>query len=320
MYSNLFQQGMPANNSFGGMTSMNPVMNNGFVQNSGLNFGNVAPAKTSTSTPEEMAMIKANKKSNFSVSDEELAVYSWDLREGSNLAIEIVDPSTERVKVKYTGEEFNIIMQPVEVLNEYLKGLYNFFMTAKITDTSSPREEQKQLWTACGIVMKLLPQAYVNGQKNYNQLYNTMQNQMTAQGYQGNWGANMFNGTIGGVANYVIPDGSTMGAFQQQNMMGVNPQMVQQMATQMAQQMVAQQMANNNNAMGINNNMGMPTPSVNGGTMMGTNPFVQGGQPQMTTPTMNNTPSLNNIPMPNATAASSTPNPSIGSTTSTVTI
>lgn len=314
MFNNLFQQVTPANNSFAGGMPMN-----GFAQNNGLNFGNVVPAKTSSSTPEEMALIKSSKKSNFSISDEELAIYGWDLREGTNLAIEIVDPSTERVRIKYTGKEFNIVMQPVEVLNKLLDLVENFSYTATLTDTSSPEDVSKQLRVAVGVVKKLLPQSYVNGQKNYQQLCNMMQNQMTAQGFQGTWNNGMFNGTIGGVANYVVPDGSTMGAFQQNNMMnGVNPQMMQ-MAQQMAAQMVAQQQMANNNAMGINNAMGMPTPTVNGGTMMGNNPFVQGGQPQMTpTPT---TPSLNSIPMPGAPVTpTATPNPSIGSTTSTVTI
>ena len=319
MFNNLFQQGMPANNSFAGGMPMN-----GFAQNNGLNFGNVVPAKTSTSTAEEMSLIKSNKKSNFSISDEELAIYGWDLREGTNLAIEIIDPATERVRVKYTGDEFNIVMQPVEVLKKLLKILKDFSMTARLTDTSSPREESKQLNTAFGIVEKLLPQSYVNGQKNYQQLCNMMQNQMTSQGFQGTWNNGMFNGTIGGVANYVVPDGSTMGAFQQNNMMNgmTNPQ-VMQMAQQIAQQMVAQQQMANNNAIGMPT---MPvTPTVNGGTMMGNNPFVQGGQPQMTSPT---TPNLNSIPMPPIPGApvtpTATPNPSIGSTaantTTTVTI
>lgn len=312
MFNNLFQQATPANNSFVGGMPMN-----GFAQNNGLNFGNVVPAKSSSSTAEEMALIKSSKKSNFSISDEDLAIYGWDLREGTNLAIEIVDPATERVRIKYTGQEFNIVMQPVEVLTKLLDLVDDFSKTATLTDTSSPEDVQKQLRTAVGIVKKLLPQSYVNGQKNYQQLCNMMQNQMSAQGFQGTWNNGMFNGTIGGVANYVVPDGSTMGAFQQNNMMnGVNPQMIQQMAAQMAQQMVAQQQMANNNAMGINNAMGMPTPTVNGGTMMGNNPFVQGGQPQMTpTPT---TPSLNSIPMPGAPVTpTTTPNPSIGSTTNT---
>lgn len=313
MFNNLFQQVTPANNSFVGGMPMN-----GFAQNNGLNFGNVVPAKASSSTAEEMALIKSSKKSNFSISDEDLAIYGWDLREGTNLAIEIVDPATERVRIKYTGQEFNIVMQPVEVLNKLLDLVDDFSKTATLTDTSSPEDIQKQLRTAVGIVKKLLPQSYVNGQKNYQQLCNMMQNQMSAQGFQGTWNNGMFNGTIGGVANYIVPDGSTMGAFQQNNMMNnVNPQMMQ-MAAQMAQQMVAQQQMTNNNAMGINNAIGMPTPSVNGGTMMGNNPFVQGGQPQMT-PTPN-VPSLNSIPMPGAPVTpTTTPNPSIGSTTNTTT-
>ena len=296
MFDNLFQQGMPANNSFA--QPQQPTT--GFVQNNGLNFGNVAQPKVSTSTPEEMALIRANKKSNFSVSDEEMAIYGWDLREGTNLAIEIVDPSTEEVKVKYTGETFHIVMQPVEVLNELLSGVDNFAGTAKITDTTSPKEEQKELWRAWGIVKKLLPQAYLNGQKNYQQLSNMMSNQMTSQGYQGTWGNGMFNGSIGAVANYVVPDGSTMGMFQgnQSMMNGVNPQLVQQMAAQMAQQMIQNASQNSNNTInGGGNTFGYNTPMQTGGTMLNPNPFVQNGQPQQ--PMMNNgIPNMNSIPMP----------------------
>ena len=113
MFNNLFnQQATPAapNNMFGGM----PMMG-GFNQNNGLNFGNVAPAKTTSSTPEELALIKAKKADNFTMTDSEMAVANWDFREGQQLALEIVDPATERVRVKYTNEEFNIVMQPPEV-------------------------------------------------------------------------------------------------------------------------------------------------------------------------------------------------------------
>lgn len=316
MFDNLFQQGMPANNSFA--QTQQPT---GFVQNNGLNFGNVAQPKVSTSTPEEMALIRSNKKSNFSVSDEEMAVYAWDLREGTNLAIEIVDPSEEKVRVKYTGEEFNIVMQPVEVLNEFLKGVNNFVFTAKITDTSSPKEEQKELWRAWGIVKKLLPQAYLNGQKNYQQLSNMMTNQMASQGYQGTWGNGMFNGSIGAVANYVVPDGSTMGMFQgnQPMMNGVNPQLIQQMAAQMAQQMIQNASQNNNNTIngGVGNTFGYNnTPMQTGGTMLNPNPFVQNGQPQQ--PMMNNgVPNINSIPMPGTPIQPQQPNVNPVNTTST---
>ena len=198
MFNNLFnQQATPAtpNNMFGGM----PMMG-GFNQNNGLNFGNVAPAKTTSSTPEELALIKAKKADNFTMTDSEMAVANWDFREGQQLALEIVDPATERVRVKYTNEEFNIVMQPPEVLKEYLNGLRNFLYTTKVTDTTDNPEVLKQLFGAFGIIDKLLPTAYENGQKNYQTLSNQMSQMMSAQGYQGSWGGQqMFNGAIGAV-------------------------------------------------------------------------------------------------------------------------
>lgn len=320
MYNNLFQQQATAptftSNNFGTMPT--------FPQNNGLNFGNVTPAKTSSSTPEEMALIKSKKGTNFKLDDTELAVAGWDFRDGQNLAIEIIDPSTDRVRVKYTNEEFNIVMAPVDALKEYLVGLKNFVYTAKLTDTSDDQATLKELFTAFGIIDKLLPQAYENGQKNYQTLTNQMTQMMNAQGYQGTWGGQpMFNGAIGAVPNYYINEGYN---GYQQPQQQVNPQMMQQMLQQaaaMGANAAQQQMMNaatnfNNNMM----NMGSPMPT--GGTIMG-NAFVQGGQPQQmpqqmvpnqpqATPV---TPQLNNIPMPGAPVQpkSGTPNPSMGSTT-----
>lgn len=321
MFNNLFQQQatpVAPNNILGGM----PVMG-GFNQNNGLNFGNVAPAKTTSSTPEELALIKAKKANNFTMTDSEMAVANWDFREGQQLALEIVDPATELVRVKYTNEEFNIVMQPVEVLKEYLKGLKNFLYTTKVTDSIDPPDVLKQLFGAFGIIDKLLPIAYENGQKNYQALSNQMSQMMSAQGYQGTWGGQpMFNGAIGAVPNYFVPDGSTMGNFnfpnvQQQNG-GINPAMMQQMLQQaaaMGAQSAQQQMLNSVT------NAAMGTPMPTGGTMMGANPFVMGGQPQQmptATPTIT-TPPINSIPMPGApvaTTPSGTPNPSMGTGTS----
>lgn len=345
MFNNIFQQANPAANNipFGGMQTATP----GFAQNNGLNFGNVAPAKASTSTSDELALIKSQKQNNFMLTPQEQAIAGWDLREGTNVAIEIVDPSTERVRVKYTGEEFNIVMQPVETLKEYLRGLRNFVMTTKLTDTTDPGTVLKELFQAFGIIEKLLPQAYENGQKNYSNLMNQMNQMMSAGGYQGNWGGQqMFNGAIGSVPNYFVPDGSTMGAFGQQNNVFGQQQQTQQYTQQQLQQLLQnaaavgaqnaqQQMANaalnmGNNIMGAGNamapmgNMGTPMPT--GGTMLNNNPFVQGGQPQQQQQQMNQqqaTPNLlNSIPAPGTPVnQSQTPNPSIGGgTTTTATI
>lgn len=331
MFNNLFQQQnavttMPNNNNmFGGMAGM-PMMG-GFNQNNGLNFNNVAPAKSTSSTPEELNLIKQQKVNNFNFTDMDSAIAGWDFREGTQLAVEIVDPSTERVRVKYINEEFNIVMQPKEVLEEYLQGLKNFVYTAKITDSTDNPEVLKELFTAFGVILKLLPVAYENGKKNYQTLINQMSQMMTAQGYQGSWGGQpMFNGAIGAVPNYFVADGSTMGNLnfqgvnmQQQNNMN-NPAMIQQMLQQaaaMGAQAAQQQMVNAvNNGMNNNNCMGTPMPS--GGTMMGNNAFVVGGQPQQM-PTQNtNTPNLNSIPMPPVTP-SGTANPSMGTGTGTTT-
>lgn len=309
MFNNLFQQQSPVAPNF------NPMVNS-FGQNNGLNFGNVAPAKTTTSTPEELSLIKQKKANNFTMTEQEMAVASWDFREGQQLALEIVDPATERVRIKYTGEEFNIVMQPVEVLKEYLVGLRNFMYTTKITNTTDDGEVLKQLFGAFGIINKLLPIAYEDGQKNYQALNNQISQALNAQGYQGTWGGQpMFNGAIGAMPNYFVSDGSTMGNFQnQQN--GMNPAMMQQMLQQaaaMGAQNAQQQMLNAANA-------AMGTPMPTGGTVMA-NPFVMGGQPQQMPGTgtpATVTPSLNSIPMPGT--PSGTPNPSMGTTVATANV
>ena len=67
--NNLFQQQSPA------VPNFNPMVNS-FGQNNGLNFGNVAPAKTTTSTPEELSLIKQKKANNFTMTEQEMAVAS----------------------------------------------------------------------------------------------------------------------------------------------------------------------------------------------------------------------------------------------------
>ena len=316
-----------------------------FAQNNGLNFNNVAPAKTSSSTQEEMAIIKANKKSDFNVSPEELAKYSWDYRDGQTLAIEVIDPNTDKVRAKYTGDEFYLVIQPKEVLDEYLRGINNFAKTTAVMNTTSDPSVLKQVLGAVGVITKLLPMAYEEGKKNYNALTQQMQNMMSNQGYQGNFGGQaMFNGAIGAVPNYIINDGGMM--VNQPNQQMAMLQQAAAMGAQAAQQQMAQNFQNMaNNGMFMNNGMmgamGMGAPMPTGGTMMGTgvNPFMQGGVAQQmptATTTTATTPQLNipNIPMPgtlnvNATTSTQaattstqgTANPGIGTVTAgTVTV
>lgn len=328
MFTNIFNQNQPNNN-------MQMPFNNQFnSMNNGLSFNNVAPAKQSSSTAEEMAIIKANKRQEFTVTPEEMAIYSWDLRDGQNLAVEIVDPATERVRTKYTNTEFNIVMQPREVLEEYLEGIKNFVFTTALMDTIDNADVLKQVLGAFGVVNKLLPIAYENGKKGYERTVNQLQNMCNASGYQGTFGGqNIWNGTIGAVPNFIVNDSGIANpqAMQQQAML----QQAAQYGAQMAQQQMMQNMNNMMNMNGMNNgmmnnmgmnNMGMNNPMPTGGTMMGNNAFTIGGAPQqmsttpqMQTPQMNQVPT---IPTPGSLSVNSaatqsvqgTANPSIGST------
>lgn len=331
--TNNFQQGiMPAtansfgfNNGFGGFGGYGL---NVFPQNNGLAFGNVPNTKQSTSTPEEMAIIKANKSEAFTVSPEEMAKFTWDLRDGSTLALEIVDPTTDRVRIKYTNEEFNIVSEPVESLKTCLDIVDNFVKTTAVLNTTDSGEAVKELLGSWGVVKKLLPIGYSNGLKNYGSLTQSLQNQLMTQGYQGVWGGNPYNGAIGSVPNYEVNQNPY-------NMFQGGMMSPQNFAYQQAAMMQQNMMQNPMQAAMMQQNPYM-TPQINGGTML--NAFTQGGVPQVVgnattpvvtppTPAGTTTPptpatavpqiSMANIPQPNATAAvpgQGTPNPSIGAT------
>ena len=308
MFNNIFANQQAQGNNGNLFQQQQMAMPNNFAQNNGLNFNNVQKPKQCNVNEEEMAMIRSTTKNSMSVSDEELAEFKWNLRDpNGNLALEIVDPKTERMRVKWTGQEFNLIMQPVQVLIEYLEGLRNFVMTVKVTNTSDDQSIMDEIFKAFGIVNKLLPIAYENGQKNYETLNKQISSMMTAQGYQGSWGNGMYNGSIGAVPNYYIP--SNPGFGYQQQMMQMNPQ--QQMMMQNAQQQMMMQ-----NAQQFNNPMQqMGAPMQSGGTMLNNNAFVQNGQPQVQ-PQMQQTPVMNSVPMPGVPVTpSGTQNPSMGTTT-----
>lgn len=310
MFNNIFANQQAQGNNGNLFQQQQMAMPNNFAQNNGLNFNNVQKPKQCNVNEEEMAMIRSTTKNSMSVSDEELAEFKWNLRDpNGNLALEIVDPKTERMRVKWTGQEFNLIMQPVQVLIEYLEGLRNFVMTVKVTNTSDDQSIMDEIFKAFGIVNKLLPIAYENGQKNYETLNKQISNMMTAQGYQGSWGNGMYNGSIGAVPNYYIP--SNPGFGYQQQMMQMNPQQQMQMMQNAQQQQMMMQ-----NAQQFNNPMQqMGAPMQSGGTMLNNNAFVQNGQPQVQ-PQMQQTPVMNSVPMPGVPVTpSGTQNPSMGTTT-----
>lgn len=310
MFNNIFANQQAQGNNGNLFQQQQMAMPNNFAQNNGLNFNNVQKPKQCNVNEEEMAMIRSTTKNSMSVSDEELAEFKWNLRDpNGNLALEIVDPKTERMRVKWTGQEFNLIMQPVQVLIEYLEGLRNFVMTVKVTNTSDDQSIMDEIFKAFGIVNKLLPIAYENGQKNYETLNKQISSMMTTQGYQGSWGNGMYNGSIGAVPNYYIP--SNPGFGYQQQMMQMNPQQQMQMMQNAQQQQMMMQ-----NAQQFNNPMQqMGAPMQSGGTMLNNNAFVQNGQPQVQ-PQMQQTPVMNSVPMPGVPVTpSGTQNPSMGTTT-----
>ena len=310
MFNNIFANQQAQGNNGNLFQQQQMAMPNNFAQNNGLNFNNVQKPKQCNVNEEEMAMIRSTTKNSMSVSDEELAEFKWNLRDpNGNLALEIVDPKTERMRVKWTGQEFNLIMQPVQVLIEYLEGLRNFVMTVKVTNTSDDQSIMDEIFKAFGIVNKLLPIAYENGQKNYETLNKQISSMMTAQGYQGSWGNGMYNGSIGAVPNYYIP--SNPGFGYQQQMMQMNPQQQMQMMQNAQQQQMMMQ-----NAQQFNNPMQqMGAPMQSGGTMLNNNAFVQNGQPQVQ-PQMQQTPVMNSVPMPGVPVTpSGTQNLSMGTTT-----
>ena len=286
------------NNYFG-----QPTNPQGFAVQSGLTFNNVTPAKSTSSTPEEMDIIKSKGGSNFEFTANDSAVAGWDYRDGTNLCIELVDAQTDRVRAKWTGEEFNITMVEDAVVKKILEMLRDIVSTTKLLNTSLDKDMSKQMYIAAGVLMKLLPTAYANGRKNYNSVINQARQQIGVTGYQGGFGQNgmMFAGQFGQAPNYFVNDSSTgpnmpgfMPNYGCQPQGGINPNTIAQAAA-ILQAAQAQQ-------------MGMPT-QPNGGTMMGGNPFVQGGQPQQV-PQMNQP----SVPFPGTPQAqpNQTFNPPIG--------
>lgn len=285
----------------------------GFAPQGGLMFNPIGGAKATSSTQEELDTIrKSAGQDNFNFSAVDDAIASWDLREGTNLCIQLVDPSTDRVRIKYTNEEFNIVMIKDEAVQKLMLMLKDLIYTTKLINTNLPPEMSKELYRAGGVIMKLLPTAYSAGKKNYDNVMNQAKQQINAVvGYNGQWAANMFNGQFGAAPQYVINDNPNGFNNMQQFNNGYVPQ--NQGGQMMDPNTIAQAAAIA--AQMMSGNMGAPT-QPNGGTMMGNgNPFVQGGQPQQV-PQMNGMvpppPQAPTVPFPGQPVAPTTPNPPIG--------
>lgn len=306
MYGGIFQQNQPATTAFGGQPPM------GFPQNNGVAFNNTPQSVKSNLTNEEFEMIRRNTKNNLTLTPEELVSESWNLHmpDGS-LAIEVLDPKENLVRIKGTNKTFNLVVTSDDVVAEVMTILKNIGYTAKLT-TPEVGENPTEVNKAIGIVLNLLPKYYHDAMANYKNLVKNSSNMVSGIGYQGNWGGNgYFNGSIGAVPNYFIPNGN-MGY--QQPMPGAYQQPTQ--PQMMPQQMPYQQPMGYQQPMPYQQQMGAPMPMA--GTMMGGNPFVQNGQPQqqpqMTaqqTMAQPQTPQIQNIPMPGA-PVTPTANPAMG--------
>lgn len=289
------------------MMNNNGFMNTGFcdpnnqqfAMQSGLAWANAPTAKSTSSTPDELKIIKSKGGSNFEFNENDAAIAGWDYRDGTQLCIELVDASTNRVRAKYTGEEFNIVNIDIDAVNKLLDMVHNVVCTTKLLNTSLDPQVSKQMNIAEGILKKLLPIAYVKGQQNFGNVVKATQQQIGMTGF--NSYANnpmMWGGQFGQMPNYYVNDNSSAPFqnqyYNQNQYYGQNPQIDPNTLAQAAAILAAQQ-------------MGQPT-MPNGGTMMGGNPFVQNGQPQQV-PQMN-TPS---VPFPGQPQTQQVqPNPAIG--------
>ena len=312
MYGSIFQQQNNQPNSFA-----QPM---GFAQNNGVVFGNTPQSVKSNLTNEQLDIIRKKNQNGLTLTPEQLLLEEWNFRNpDGTLALEVIDPATNLVRVKGTNVTFNMVVASKEVVDQMITFLTNASMTAKAT-TKEYGENVNEINKAIGIVRNLFPQYYNDAITSLKNDMKNSSNMVSGIGYQGNWNNGYFNGTIGAVPNYFIPNGNMgyqqpmPGAYQQPTQPQMMPQqMPYQQGYQQPTQYPQQQM------------MGAPMPM--GGTMMGGNPFVQNGQPQqqpqmtpqqpMTQP-QTATPQLQNIPMP-GTPVAPTANPAMGGQNNTTT-
>lgn len=289
MYNNnqagYFNQGYPQNNNLAGVYNPN---------NNGIAFNQMQAAKQSSTNNEDMAKIRQfGGQETFNFTERDDLVSSWDLRDGTSLAIELVDAASDRVRAKYTGEEFNIVLVDDDTVRAILELLKNVVMTTKLLNVNCDQEMSKEMYRAHGILQKLLPIAYASGRKNYNKVMTQAQNQLGPMGYLGQNGMSQFafGGVMGAMPNFVVNNGSTPPSMQgyptgyQQN-----PGCYQNNDQALMQAMQIVQNAGyqiGNGQQMTMNGMGAPSNPGNAGTMMGGNPFTTNGQAQqMSTPVM----------------------------------
>lgn len=316
MYGSIFQQ----QNNQSANAFAQPM---GFAQNNGVVFGNTPQPVRSNLTNEQLDIIRKKNQNGLTLTADQLLIEEWNFRNpDGTLALEVIDPATNLVRVRGTNITFNMVVASKEVVEQMITFLTNAGMTAKAT-TKEYGDNVNEINKAIGIVRNLFPQYYNDAITNLKNDMKNSSNMVSGIGYQGNWNNGYFNGTIGAVPNYFIPNGN-MGY--QQPMPGAYQQPTQ--PQMMPQQMPYQQpMGYQQQPMQYPQQQMMGAPMPMGGTMMGGNPFVQNGQPQqqpqmtpqqsMTQPQAA-TPQLQNIPMPGA-PVTPTANPAMGGQNNTTT-
>lgn len=316
MYGSIFQQ----QNNQSANAFAQPM---GFAQNNGVVFGNTPQPVRSNLTNEQLDIIRKKNQNGLTLTADQLLIEEWNFRNpDGTLALEVIDPATNLVRVKGTNITFNMVVASKEVVEQMITFLTNAGMTAKAT-TKEYGDNVNEINKAIGIVRNLFPQYYNDAITNLKNDMNNSSNMVSGIGYQGNWNNGYFNGTIGAVPNYFIPNGNMgyqqpmPGAYQQPTQPQMMPQQMQYQQPMGYQQPPMQYQQQQQM-------MGAPMPM--GGTMMGGNPFVQNGQPQqqpqqpqqpMTQPQAT-TPQLQNIPMP-GTPVAPTANPAMGGQNNTTT-
>lgn len=302
------------------MPGMTP--NNNFIQapmSNGVLYNPVQTASHTICTDEEMQKIRQMGGSvTFDYNEEEQLRAKWDFRDGNILSLELIDPSTQRVRAKYTGEEFNLVEASDEEVKTIIEMVKNLVNTTKAYDPKLGKIGE-QLYIATGMICKLLPAAYARARNNYKTILNQSQNQTQNVGYFGNNGMNnsMFGGMYGQMPNYIVSDGSTPPPMN--NIYNPNPMMQNYGYNNPNPMMQGYGYNPNPNPMmqgyGYNPNpnpmQGMGTPMPTGGTIM-PNPFVQNGVPQQVPPTTQ-TPQIQTPKVPTPGTPINNPNnPGIG--------
>ena len=195
------QQQQPMPNNFNVYGNGNATY--GFNQNgTGVVFGNITQQAKSTLTPEEQKVLDNLHKSiiEFTNVDKIKAADNFRRQDGT---IELTFNEAEGSCTTKYGDKFTLITDGKKAVERACKLVYDIFMTTKLCNTSLDDDTKRELYIACGIVTKILPEAYAIGLKDWDIVQKQIAALTTPNGYMGNPNMNMYgginNGQFGGV-------------------------------------------------------------------------------------------------------------------------